>query len=360
MARHLRELARALPARGFACSFAGPEKLPQALRDDASGAAPRTHTLDLRDRPSVLADIRAGLRLTRLLREESPRLLHAHGYRAAWVASLASRGPARLVVTAHNLFPEGAGRLARAALRRAVSQADGVLAISQAVLESVRRGIAPRRVTPAEPPPLPCPKRVVPNGVRPAPLPDRGDSRRALGLSEDRWTVLVMGRFIGDKGIDLALQAAGHLGSDVSLLVAGDGPDRPRLEHLLRELRLSDRVTLLGWRENILLLLAACDAVLVPSRREGQSLTALEAMAAGKAVVASAVGGLRETVEDGATGLLAPLDPKAMAAALARLREDPALAAALGSAAQDFVLRHRTVEAMVDATAEFYRQVLGC
>lgn len=362
MLHHLRALSRGLEARGVHSAFAGPADLLCELagtrRGDPAGA---DGVVSISDRPSVTGDMRAAVALSRLLRRHPASLVHAHGYRAGWVASLADRGGRPLVATFHNLCPEHAGRLARAALRRMVREANGLIGISQATVESVRAAAWKRGSRPSGPRPLPCHVEIIPNGIdAPPEVPCRADARRALGLDPECFILLAVGRFIRDKGLDVAIESmACWSAPEGLLLVVGDGPDRPFLETRIRDLRLEGRVRLLGWRDDVSRLLAAADVVLVPSRREGQSLVALEAMALARAVVASAVGGLVETVRDGETGYLVPPENgHGLAEATARIYRQPDLGARLGAAAREFVLRERTVDGMVESTARLYRELL--
>src|SRR5262245_45992766 len=133
---HLWQLLRGLPACGVDPLLVAP----------ASVAAPpgtRRADLPLGDRLHPLRDLRGVRALTRLSRDREPELLHAHGYKAAIVAAVAGGPP--LVVTAHNLWPAGAGLLARAGLRWALGAAKAVVAVSEAVLESLRVVAGPLR-----------------------------------------------------------------------------------------------------------------------------------------------------------------------------------------------------------------------
>ena len=116
-------------------------------------------------------------------------------------------------------------------------------------------------------------------------------------------------------------------------MIVGDGPERGALETRIAQLGLGDRVHLLGFRTDIPELLAGCDLFVLPSLFEGLPLSILEAMAAGKAVVATAIGGNDEAVVDGVTGLLVPpADPEALADALRTLLREPERRRRLGEA----------------------------
>jgi glycosyltransferase involved in cell wall biosynthesis len=119
-------------------------------------------------------------------------------------------------------------------------------------------------------------------------------------------------------------------------------------------------VRFLGRRDDVADLLAACDVFVLPSRREGLGVAALEAMALARPVVASRVGGLAEAVEDGRTGLLVgPGDTAALAAALARLLREPELRARLGAAGPARVAEDHSVSRLVESYEALYLEMLA-
>jgi len=121
-------------------------------------------------------------------------------------------------------------------------------------------------------------------------------------------------------------------GFKAELLIVGDGPLRDELGRLARDLKISEPVKFLGFRDDIAPLLGVMDLFVLPSIMEGISLTLLEAMAAGKPVVATSVGGNPEVVEDGETGLLVDArDPQGLAEAVGKILSNPQLAQVLGT-----------------------------
>lgn len=168
-------------------------------------------------------------------------------------------------------------------------------------------------------------------------LPDREELRRRLGLSG--LTLAFAGRLTAAKALDDGLAALAEV-DGVSLLVAGDGPDRQELEREAVRLGLAERVRFLGSlpRERVLELFRAADGSLLPSRWENFPHSVVEALAAGAPVVASAVGGVTEVVRDGENGLLvAPGDRAALAAAVRRYRDDGELRGRLRAGAEPSV-----------------------
>lgn len=179
--------------------------------------------------------------------------------------------------------------------------------------------------------------------------PEEGSEAAAAGSGEGDGDLLFVGRLRLRKGVEVLLEAMTRLGrrSDLpgppALLVAGDGEHRRALERRARELGLNDRVRFLGRRspQQVQQLLARCRALVVPSIYEGMPLVVLEAMAAGKPVVASAVSGIPEVVLDGETGwLVPPEDPETLAAALAEVVGRPEEAQRRGEAGRRRVASH--------------------
>ncbi|QCU79393.1 glycosyltransferase [Citricoccus sp. SGAir0253] len=212
--------------------------------------------------------------------------------------------------------------------------------------------------------------RVVPCGVdahafTPAPHPADGRARRAAG---DPLRVVALGRLVERKGVDLAVRALAQV-PEAHLTVAG-GPDAAglatdpearRLTALAGELGVADRLTLTGrlGREEAAALLASADVVTCTPWYEPFGIVPLEAMACGRPVVGSAVGGLLDSVEDGVTGLLVPArDADATAAALRRLADDPGLAERMGAAGRDRVTRLFSWERVAGLTEQAYREAL--
>jgi glycosyltransferase involved in cell wall biosynthesis len=249
----------------------------------------------------------------------SADVVHAHWLPAGAVAALAGRP---FVLTLHGTDLELARRapwLARRILRRA----SVVVAVSQALADEARRLGAPA-------------VQVIPNGVE---LPAE------VSVEAEPPEVLFAGRLSAEKGVLELAEAADGL----NLVVAGDGPLRDQLPRTLGfvpagELHaLYDRAAL----------------VVCPSRRDGFNMVCAEAMAHGRPVVASAVGGLLDLVIDGETGLLVPpRDPPALRGAIDRLLEDEVLRRRLGSAARQHVAKLCDWDRVSQATVATYETAL--
>jgi glycosyltransferase involved in cell wall biosynthesis len=144
------------------------------------------------------------------------------------------------------------------------------------------------------------------------------------------------------------------------LVLVGDGEWRATLERLARESGAGDRVIFTGSIQNPLAVVEHADVVVLPSLSEGLPIALLEAMAIGRAVVASRVGGIPEVVQDGETGLLIPAaDSQALSSAIVRLLMDPPLRVNLGTEARAHVERQWSSQRMVECTAAVYDEVLA-
>ena len=202
---------------------------------------------------------------------------------------------------------------------------------------------------------------VIRNGVdaRP-PVRPRADTRRLLGLADEP-LVLTIGSLTKQKAQhDLVDAMADPALASAHLAIAGEGPLRPELEARIARLGLGGRVRLLGARNDAADLLEACDVFVLSSVREGLSVTLLEAMRAGRAVVATAVGGNAEAVRDGVTGRIVPAgEPRALASAIARLCADAEARARMGRAGHERWRVEFTAERMVRETENLYRARRG-
>jgi glycosyltransferase involved in cell wall biosynthesis len=160
------------------------------------------------------------------------------------------------------------------------------------------------------------------------------------------------------KGHRYLLEAAVEIPEAVFVLV-GDGPERAALEKQVHQLKLEDRVLFFGFRNDIQNWLSACDLFVLPSLYEGLPIAVLEAMAAGKPVIATDIPGNREAVVDGLTGcLVAPQDPRSLAVAIRSLLADSALRKRMGQAGREIVSQKFSMKEMVRQVTEVYTECL--
>jgi glycosyltransferase involved in cell wall biosynthesis len=203
--------------------------------------------------------------------------------------------------------------------------------------------------------------RLIPNGI-PDPEPGDGEAvRRELGIPKDAPVIGVVCELRAQKALEVLFAAAASLRQEfpeLRVLVAGDGPERGRLEEEVRRLDLGGTVLLLGIRRDVPALLDALDVAVLSSDYEGSPLSVMEYMAAGKPVVSTRVGGVPDLVEDGVHGLLVePRDPAALAAAIGRLLRDPAEARRLGEQGRERQRRELSLDAMVRRVEQLYEEL---
>jgi glycosyltransferase involved in cell wall biosynthesis len=194
----------------------------------------------------------------------------------------------------------------------------------------------------------------IPNGVQASaygePL-SRTALRAQLDLPPDRLLIGSVGRLSYQKGFDLLLEAFAQIGrEDVDLLLLGRGEEEPRLRAQAERLGIQARVHFAGYRQDVPKLLGALDVYVHPARWEGMSNALLEAMAAGCPIVASAVDGSRELIEDGEHGWLVPVeDVNRLSQALGAALCEPVEASRRGAVARTRATEHFDIETMVGA-----------
>jgi glycosyltransferase involved in cell wall biosynthesis len=178
------------------------------------------------------------------------------------------------------------------------------------------------------------------------------------GMEEGSQIVGVVARLEPEKGHPTLLEAWPQVlraVPDAYLLIVGEGSRRETLEAQARDLKIAHRVVFTGRRDDVPAVTAALDVAVLPSYREAQGLSILEAMALSRPVVASNVGGIPEMITDGVTGLLVPPhDADALAAAITRLLRDHPYADTIGRAGHDMVHDRFCIELMVSAIQTIY------
>jgi glycosyltransferase involved in cell wall biosynthesis len=293
--------------------------------------------------------------LTAYLADIRPDVLHTHMYRADVIGTkaalaLANAGHRRpfLVSTVHSSRVRSAED--RETLRALTPEIDQLIAVSRAIERKVadeRPGLAP--------------VRLIYNGVDLARYDHQEPCctlRDEYGMEPGSQIVGVVARLEPEKGHQTLLDAWPHVLREVPdayLLVVGEGSRRDDLEQRAAANRVAHRVVFTGRRDDIPAVTAALDVAVLPSHREAQGLSILEAMALSRPVVASDVGGIPEMIQDGVTGLLVPHDqPESLAAAIVRLLKDHSLADTIARAGHDLVHDRFCIELMVKAVEEIY------
>jgi len=304
--------------------------------------------------PRAEMDLRAAWRLSRVLKVLRPDIVHAHDPRGVAMAALAlsmstRAGRARLVASRRVDF-----HLARNALSRwKYRQVDRFICASEAIRQMlIRDGIDKARAV------------TVHEGVdlaRVAAAPP-ADLHQEFWLPHHAPIVGNVAALVPHKGQRYLVEAAADVlrhEADPQFVIAGDGELREALADQIRHRGLSKHVMLAGFRPDVLSLHKAFDVFVLSSVTEGLGTSLLDAMACGKPIVATNVGGIPEVVADGETGyLVPPRDHRAMADAIVRLLRDPALRSRLGSAGLGRVRERFTADAMVRNTLRVYEGLL--
>jgi glycosyltransferase involved in cell wall biosynthesis len=308
-------------------------------------------------------DVLALATLVRLVRRVRPHIVHTHTAKAGTLGRLAAwvnRVPV-IVHTYHGHVLRGYFSPARTrafvSVERALARTSSALiAVSPAVRDDLLAlGIGSRSRF-----------AVVPLGLdldrfeRADPL--RGHLRRELGLPPDAPLVGIIARLVPIKAHEVFLEGAARLARarpDVRFVVVGDGERRAALEALAAARHLGERVRFLGWRSDLDRIYADLDVVALTSRNEGSPVALIEAMAAGRAVVSTAVGGVADVVTDNVTGWLVPVDdPDALAARIGALLADPGARARAGAAARVQVRDRYGAARLVDDIDRLYQDLL--
>jgi glycosyltransferase involved in cell wall biosynthesis len=308
-------------------------------------------------------DVAALRQLVRLMARARPHIVHTHTAKAGAlgrVAALVTRVPV-VVHTYHGHVFQGyfgpAWTRVLLAIERALARrTDCLIAVSPAVRrELLALGVGtPERF------------RVVPLGLDLDPFARadalRGKLRAELGIPAEAPLVGIVARLVPIKAHEVFLRAAALVRArlpEARFLLVGDGEGRAGLERLAGALGLTDRVRFLGWRRDLDRIYADLDVVVLTSRNEGSPVALIEAMAAGRAVVATAVGGVRDFVADGVTGcVVRPGDPGAVAAGIADLLDHAERRHDLGKAGREHVLPRFGAERLLADIDRLYTELL--
>jgi glycosyltransferase involved in cell wall biosynthesis len=348
--RHLADLASALLGRGHEVYAALPSRSP--LREELR-ALPFQNIFTLRLRNAL--DVGSALELGRLVREHQIEIVHAHVARDYPLAALATRRNARakLIITRHVLFP----------LNRLHSLTLSHVARIICVSNAVKRALSAQKIFNANK------ISVIPNGIDFRRLDanlenfDREEFRKQMKIPPGSLLVGTVGEIKKQKGHEDFLRAASLVArerKDVHFVIVGadrtrTGEHRASLERLIAELKLTNRVHLMGWLDDIAPTLAALDLYVSASHTESFGLSIVEAMALGLPVVATATEGAQEIINSDDAGVLVPIgDVDEMALALLRLLEDAPARKRIGALARTTARARFSLERMVDETEKAY------
>jgi glycosyltransferase involved in cell wall biosynthesis len=325
----------------------------------------------LRRPVAPLHDALALARLLDIMRDVRPHIVHTHMAKAGTLGRLAAaaynatagRGSrARIVHTYHGHVLEGyfdsrTAKVFTGAERQLAKLTDAIVAISPQIrnelLDEFRIGRAEQY-------------RVIPLGFDLTALTAvdetaRREARAALDVPADAHVVSTVGRLTAIKQHDLFLDAAALVAQrdpQALFFVVGDGELRPDLERASERLGLTSRVRFLGWRKDLATIYAATDVFLLTSRNEGTPVALIESLAAGVPGVSTDVGGVRDVIDNGAIGLLAPSgDARALADHTVSLLADPGQRRRMGENGRRSVTARYTLDRLVDEVEKLYRDL---
>lgn len=362
MKQHLLDLVAGLPRNEFTAAVAGP--------GDTSGMAREIETMDVKYHPvnitgplNPVKDLKCIYELYKLIRKEGFDIVHCHGSKAGLVGRMAARmaGTPVIIVTAHNfvvydevppvkrlIFTWGEKFLSR--------KTSGIITVSRALKAELKEKFS-----------IPDNKiAAIYNGIdldRFKTASGADKLREAYGIGKDVPVVGTVARMAPQKGLSFFVDAISVLAKEscgAVFLIVGDGPLRIELEARAHRLGVAGKIIFTGYQPDITPFLKLFDIFVVPSIAEGLSITTIEAMAAGKPVIASRVGGLPELVKPEHNGLLTPpRDAAALAGAIRFLLERPELREKMGLAGKNMAMAEFSKGQMIAKTADFYRLCLG-
>ena len=361
MKAHVLALCTGLSACGFDCEIACPGD--SDVVHDALEAGIVVHPVPIVGPLNPLRDPFAILALAEVIRERRPALVHAHGSKAGLIARLAVRfaGNPPVVVTVHNHVLYGGIsslmrflylRLERWLARRTAR----IITVSRALTDEMIGQFA-----------LPADKIVtIHNGLDLAPYLSGGARERVrarLGVPAGALLFGIAARFAPQKGLDALVVASVPVleaDPDAWLVIAGDGPLLEPVRMQARKTPVRDRILFPGFETDIPGFLSALDLYVNASVSEALGIGTIEAMASGLPVVATAVGGTPEVVDDGVTGVLVPVGrPKPLTDAISQLAGDGPSRRRMGAAGRERAITEFGLDGMLERTAAVYREVLS-
>jgi glycosyltransferase involved in cell wall biosynthesis len=374
-ARHVGLLQRHLPTRGYQSTLVtgvvGDGEVEMSPVEAAGAPIERTVIAELGRTVRAGDDVRALRHIVRLLRDLEPDIVHTHTAKAGAIGRVAAaafnatRGRARRAAVIHTFhghvlrgyFSPAVDRAVRITERGLATLTDRIIAISPAQrhdLVNVFRVAPDRKVS------------VVSLGLdldALAAAPARSDAlRNEAGFPDASVVCGYVGRFAPIKHLDLLVRAFAQVAAAdprARLMLVGDGEARDELQRLTAALGVADRTFFAGWRANLADVYGAIDIVALTSRNEGTPVALIEAGAAGKAIVATKVGGVGDVVHLDRTGVLvADDDLNGMAAALLALVRDEGRRRTLGAAARADMTSRFGLARLVDDLDGLYRDVL--
>lgn len=296
--------------------------------------------------------------LYRLMKERNIHVLRTHKYRANLYGRIAGKlaGVPVIIASEHNIYrDEKEKRFIRRINNKILSMVtDKMVTVSDAIKKDILRY---DRVSPSK-------IMVLYNGVdteRFKPRVSFGDIRKQFLMSKDDVVIGFVGRLVPSKGLNYLIEAVALLNnsSKVKLLIVGDGSLMEELKKMAKDKGLEESVIFTGLRRDITDILSCIDIFVLSSVKEGFPNSLLEAMAMGKPVVATAVGGIPEIIEHRTNGFLVPpADIEGLAAAIKTVIDNPPMAINMGIAAREFIENNYSITATVGKWEALYKSLL--
>ena len=367
VAHHVTSLMRGLDQTKYeqelVCGFEGAGE--KSMRDDiqAQGVTPILIPQLVGNPRLNVSDALAFGHILRLLRRQRPLILHTHTSKAGLLGRVAARltGVPIVVHTFHGLVLKGHyGSLKTNAVQVVERWLAGFSDRLIAVSDQDKKDLLAYRIAPTHK------IEVIPLGLE---LDHFIDSRRRhgvlhheLGLDPTSRLIGIVGRIAPVKNHRLFFDAMARVLAEhatAHVVVAGDGDLRPEMERYVRELCIADRVAFLGWRHDLPQVYTDLDVVVISSNNEGTPVSVIEAMAAGRPVVATRVGGLPDVISDGETGyLVAPGNVEQLASAIGSVLRDDKATDRLGRKARESVKDKFAVARLAADIDLLYRRLL--
>ena len=359
----MRGLDRAKYEQELVCGLEGAGESSMREHIQAQGVAPILIPQLVGNPYLNVFDVLAFGHILRLLRQQRPVILHTHTSKAGLLGRVAARltGVPIVVHTFHGLVLKGHYGPLKTGVVRVVERwlarfSDRLIAVS----EQDRKDLLAYRIAPTHK------IEVIPLGLELDQFIDsrrrRGVVHRELGLDSAIRLIGIVGRIAPVKNHRLFFDAmAGVLTEHKSahVVVAGDGDLRPEMERYVQEMGIASRVSFLGWRHDLPQVYTDLDVVVISSNNEGTPVSAIEAMAAGRPVVATRVGGLPDVISDGETGyLVAAGNVEQLASTIERVLRGGETTERLGRNARESVKNKFAVDRLAVDIDLLYRRLL--
>jgi glycosyltransferase involved in cell wall biosynthesis len=296
--------------------------------------------------------------ITKFIKHHHISLVHSHGYKTNVFFGILPLRSFPVISTVHGWLKFGTDRKEKVYEfldSMALKRLNFVVSVSGAVKEDlIKRGISKKNIV------------TIYNGITTDHFQEKFDGleiRKKYLLGHGDYVIGTAGRLSEEKGHSYLIRAIPDLAKEIKnikLIIAGDGPLKEDLECLVDELGVSNHVRLIGYEKDIEKFLSVLDLFILPSLTEGLPISLLEAMASGRAVIASKVGGIKEVIQNSINGILIPpMDVKALSESIKFLFYDSEARRIIGSEGKKHISTHFSSRAMVSGYQNLYDRILS-